>query len=91
MLKGAQKRMIVVKTADSKIFEEAYFVVTPNYDGEELDMIAEAERIASSVIDSRKNIKTGKPDKKNLIFGICGGAMGVFVGVILSFIFKFPL
>jgi hypothetical protein len=29
MLKGAEKRMIVVRTRDSRMFEEAYFVVRP--------------------------------------------------------------
>ena len=47
MIKGAQKRMIVIRTADSSIFEEAYFVVRGGETRESGDMIAEANRIIS--------------------------------------------
>ena len=60
MLKGAQKRMIVIKTADSGVFDEAYFLVKPNFDGEEMDMIAEADRIASGVIGNSGGEKKRK-------------------------------
>lgn len=48
MLRGAEKRMIVVRTRDSRMFEEAYFVVRPEADRdgrEEADMLWEANRI----------------------------------------------
>ncbi len=91
MIKGAQKRMIVIKTADSKIFEEAYFVVKLNYEGEELDMLAEADRIAAGVIETKKSSRSKKPDKKSLIYGACCGLLGIFVGVIAVVLIKFPL
>ena len=47
-LRGTQKRMIAVKTADSNIFEEAYFVLRANIDKSSDDIIAEAERIIKS-------------------------------------------
>ena len=45
MVKGAQKRMVVVKINDSEVFEEAYFVLRHESRGEENDMVAEANRI----------------------------------------------
>lgn len=47
MIRGAQKKMIVVRTHDSRVFEEAYFVVRPDRDPppEESDMLSEATRI----------------------------------------------
>lgn len=87
MLKGAQKRMIVVKTADSRIFEEAYFVVKTNYDCEELDMVAEAERIVESAMPSGKRKKGADGGNRNLLFGIVGMIVGVAVGVIATLIF----
>ena len=46
MIKGAQKRMIVVKTTESKIFEEAYFVLRREAEGvSQGDMVGEANRI----------------------------------------------
>ena len=52
MLRGAEKRMIVVRTKDSRLFEEAYFVIRRGVDeGEgrpsENDMVREATRIVS--------------------------------------------
>ena len=51
MLRGAEKRMIVVRTHDSRMFEEAYFVVRPEADRggrDEPDMLWEANRILES-------------------------------------------
>lgn len=54
MLKGAQKRMIVVKTADSEIFEEAYFVVRGGVERSKPDMVLEANRIIDGCSEKRK-------------------------------------
>lgn len=58
MIKGAQKKMVVVRTHDSKIFAEAYFVMrrdtsdgmrgdndSDNGNGNDNDIVAEANRI----------------------------------------------
>ena len=47
MIRGAQKKMIVVRTHDSRVFEEAYFVVRPDREPppDEGDMLSEANRI----------------------------------------------
>ena len=48
MLKGAQKKMIVVRTKDSRLFEEAYFVMrkdTPEISRDSGDILWEANRI----------------------------------------------
>ncbi len=48
MIKGAQKQMIVVRTGNSRYFDEAYFVLRRDIrprKGEEDDMISEANRI----------------------------------------------
>ena len=58
-LKGTQKRMIAIKTNDSQLFEEAYFVLKPNIDNNNTDMVAEAEKI----IRSRVSEKDKKPQK----------------------------
>ena len=48
MIKGAQKRMIGVKTGDSAVFEEAYFVMRRDAVGQRMDMLEEADKIISS-------------------------------------------
>lgn len=47
MIRGAQKRMIVIRTHDSRVFEEAYFVIRKEKEAvvEDSDMISEADRI----------------------------------------------
>ena len=48
MLKGAQKRMIIVRTGDSRYFDEAYFVLRREVGAKSssrTDMLREANRI----------------------------------------------
>ena len=54
MLKGAQKRMVVVKTQDSRIFEEAYFVMRTDSAATGEDMVSEANRIIESCCEKRR-------------------------------------
>ena len=50
MIKGAQKKMIVIKTDDSTVFEEAYFVIKNEYEGmNDSDIISEATKIANGI------------------------------------------
>jgi len=55
MLKGAQKRMIVLKTQDSRVFEEAYFVMRTDTAASGEDMVSEANRIIDSCLDKRRS------------------------------------
>ena len=47
MIRGAQKKMIVIRTHDSRVFEEAYFVMRRDTDipAGDSDMLSEADRI----------------------------------------------
>lgn len=47
MIRGAQKRMIVIRTHDSRVFEEAYFVMRRDSEMAvtDSDMLSEADRI----------------------------------------------
>ena len=59
MIKGAQKKMIVVKTADSEIFEEAYFMVRSGVEKGQSDMVCEANRIIEECAPRRRGRKKG--------------------------------
>ncbi len=52
MLKGCQRKIIMLKETGSDIFEEAYFVLRSDADVErslsELDMVSEAQRIVEA-------------------------------------------
>ncbi len=64
MLKGSQKQMIVVRTRDSRLFEEAYFVMrrgAGQKETDELDMLWEANRIIESSLPADGT--RGKPSR----------------------------
>ena len=53
MLRGARKNMIVVRTRDSRVFEEAYFVMRRDNSlsaMDEADMLWEANRILENAL-----------------------------------------
>ena len=56
MLKGAQKKMIVVKTGDSALFEEAYFVMRRETVAGRMDLLAEANKIIDSCGEKKRDV-----------------------------------
>ena len=87
-LKGTQKRMIAIKTGDSEIFEEAYFVLRANIDNGSKDIIAEAEKlIESKQVDSEKKDKIALSRGK--VAAIC--LISFFAGAVISTIFTILL
>lgn len=85
MIKGAQRRMIVIKTASSSIFEEAYFVVRNGHIREERDMIDEANRIIDANGAGKRNKKEKRRDgTRPLLIGLCGFMGGSAVGCAIT-------
>ena len=88
MLKGAQKQMIIVRTGDSRYFDEAYFVLRREIKTQRStrsDMLREATRILEeSELDPRP--RRSRVPKGVLLFlaGIlCGAAVAVLICLIL--------
>ena len=74
MLKGAQKQMIVVKTAENRFFEEAYFVVRPNTKADGEDMVSEAYKVIDACTDKKRGKKERGVKKYLLTFAVfCSG------------------
>ncbi len=89
MIKGAQKQMIVVRTGDSRYFDEAYFVlrreIKPPHGGRN-DMLAEANRILAEHDLSAPPRKRKKLPRGVLLFlsGIlCGGGAALLFCLLL--------
>ena len=78
MIKGAQKKMIVVKTADSAVFEEVYFVMRRESNAERLDMLSEANRIIENSGGHKKRGKNKRVLRVILAISafVCGGILG---------------
>jgi hypothetical protein len=86
MLRGAEKRMIVVRTRDSRLFEEAYFVVRPEAEGREsdgLDMLWEANRIldnSMAAAKEREAVSSSPSPRWGLLRGLVWFLMGLGTG-----------
>jgi len=87
MLKGAQKRMIVVKTEDSLLFEEAYFVIRRGADAKGGSIVEEANRIIENCGCHDK--KKRRASKKEVLWWAVtflggSGIGGAVVGIICA-------
>ena len=88
MIKGAQKQMIVVRTSDSRYFDEAYFVLRENVQKEKqrsTDILGEANRILAEMAPDFS--ASQKPKVGRWLFfaagGICGAALSILMAVLL--------
>jgi hypothetical protein len=87
MIKGAQKSMIVVKTQDSYVFEEAYFVIRRGAEKEKADMVREANRIIEKSGGRKKD-----GFKAPVAIAVClscflgGGAIGGAITALVGFL-----
>lgn len=86
-IKGTQRRMIAVRTKDSRYFEEAYFIVKDSVDGSGCDMVSEAERIVRSKICEDGGSK-GKLNKRMIISLLIAFSIGAAVSwALISLLF----
>lgn len=84
MIKGAQRSMIVVKTSDSTVFEEAYFVIRRGAKQESVDMVREANRIIESNGGKRRKISKTPIAVAVCTFCFLGG--GVIGGIVTAIV-----
>jgi len=68
VVKGMNKRVVVVKSPDPKVFEQAIFIVREDFassNGKEIDVLKEAEKVADDYLKSAsaasKNILSKLP------------------------------
>lgn len=82
MIKGCQRKMIMIRGGANEVFESAYFVIRPGReltgDIRENDMVSEALRIINGA--------AGRPDtgRKMSRRALLGGAVKFFAGVIFG-------
>ncbi len=79
-LKGTYRRTVVVRSADSKLFEEAYFILREESPTDHLpDLLQEANRIVEESRFPRPR-KQGRGQLRSFLRGmLCGG---LFTGTI---------
>ena len=95
MIKGAQKKMVVVRTRDSRFFEEAYFVMRrdiPPVCHDSGDIVAEANRIVRQSTDRHRRAGVDSAlaasSRISKLFAFGGGALlGASITALLCLIF----
>ena len=70
--------MIVVKTGDSAMFEEAYFVLRRESRAERLDLLAEANKIIENCGGMRK--RTRPWQRTAVLYSLCAFISGMIIG-----------
>ena len=87
MLKGCQKKIIFLKDTGCDVFEEAYFVIKPGYEGmNSCDIVSEATKIASGIYQGKEAKKDNKQGLYSLFLSI-GMLIGVAITVGCFFLF----
>ena len=85
MVRGCQKKIIYVKNTDSKVFDEAYFVLSDKIPEatEECDMVEEANRILGECGYIKEKRKIFATVKKILTENIPILFTGIIIGIVL--------
>ena len=86
LLKGCQKRSVCLRASDSRLFEEAFFVLRGDTAAAEGDILAEANRILEENLQKRRARPRTRPVALALAFlagGVTATALVLLLGVIL--------
>ena len=88
MIKGARKQMIVVRTGNSRYFDEAYFVLREDAQKEKQkskDILGEANRILAEIAPDISAVpqKTNRQWLFFVVGGFCGAVLSVIVTLLL--------
>ena len=91
MVRGCQKKIIYLKNTDSKVFDEAYFIVKDNTKCDvmdECDMVEEANRILDNVISCRMSGEKISRIKKTVKAKILPFVAGIVIGFLIGLLIK---
>ena len=89
VVKGTSKRVVVVKSPDPKIFEQAIFIVREDFLGKcgRADALKEAQQVADDYIRSAVAAPRRLFGGKALISWITGGAVLIGLAVLAAWFF----
>ena len=82
MIRGAQKKMIVLRTHQSRLFEEAYFVMRHNADeeGQEHDILREANLILEGSLSGHAQERQAKERRRRVVGRVLWFLTGLVCG-----------
>ncbi len=85
MIKGARKEMIVIRTGNSRYFDEAYFVLSEDAHrkkGKSTDILGEANRILAEMTPELS--PASKKKNRAWLFFVAGNLCGAVLSVIVT-------
>ena len=85
MLKGVGRQVVVLKNTDSKIFEEAIFIIKDGAKFNKPDMITECERIIKNNYTGNLGYRQNTKKKKYMLY------IGIATAVLLTGIVIFVI
>jgi hypothetical protein len=91
MVRGCQKKIIYLKSTGSKVFDEAYFVVSdksPSDNLAERDMVQEANRILDECVFTTESGSKFKTVKKFVKVNGIPFITGIILGIIIVLLIK---
>jgi len=90
VVKGLNKRVVVIKSPDPKIFEQAIFIVREDYhsgSGREVDILKEAEKVANDYLKNAVSVSQKFLAKiPPLLFAACGALVTGLICLTLHFL-----
>lgn len=90
VVKGLNKRVVVIKSPDPKIFEQAIFIVREDYrsgSGREVDVLKEAEKVANDYLKNAVSVSQKFLSKiPPLLFAASGALVTALVCLALHFL-----
>ena len=83
VVKGTNKRVVVVKSPDPKVFEQAIFIVREDFSpgGGKINVLREAEKVANEYVGTA--VKTPKKLFQKLPAPFFAAAGAVFTGIVI--------
>ena len=90
MVRGCQRRVVFIKNTESKIFSEAYFILSDEAYKEshtDEDIIREANRIIDESVGIEERVPLGKRIITFLVGKGVPAVIGLAVGLLLGLIF----
>lgn len=88
MIKGCQRRVVMIKNPKNPLFEEAYFIIREEYAADEIDhddIVGEAERLISEYAQKKERKKKRKLSVAELLFFASGTLISGIVYAVIQF------
>ena len=88
MVKGTSRRVVVVKSPDPLVFEEAIFIVKEDFLGKvgHANALKEAQQVANDYIRAAVNGPRRKPRITPLLWAAAGALLSAALFVLIRFI-----